>query len=91
MTENDTVANNTYTFDSNGNETASSSSDSLSYNSKNQSTSITHGGTNFSCLAYSGGDQPNRTTAGSGRDGGRQQYLLPARLMTGPRKRIHPQ
>lgn len=55
----------TYTFDSNGNETGSSSSDSLSYNSKNQSTSITHGGTTLSSLAYSGGDQTNRTTAGS--------------------------
>ncbi len=55
----------TYTFDSNGNETASSSSDSFSYNSKNQTTSITHGGTTLSSLAYSGGDQTNRTTAGS--------------------------
>lgn len=55
----------TYSFDSNGNETASSSSDSLSYNSKNQTTSITHGGTTLSSLAYSGGDQTNRTAAGS--------------------------
>jgi RHS repeat-associated protein len=55
----------TYTFDSNGNETASSSSDSFSYNSKNQTTSITHGGTTLSSLAYSGGDQTNRTAAGS--------------------------
>jgi RHS repeat-associated protein len=55
----------TYSFDANGNETASSSSDSLSYNSKNQTTSITHGGTTLSGLTYADAAQTQRTVAGS--------------------------
>ena len=55
----------TYTFDANGNETASSSSDSLSYNSKNQTTSITYGGTTLSSLTYADAAQTQRTVAGS--------------------------
>jgi RHS repeat-associated protein len=55
----------TYSFDANGNETASSSSDSLSYNSKNQTTSITHGGTTLSSLTYADAAQTQRTVAGS--------------------------
>jgi RHS repeat-associated protein len=55
----------TYSFDANGNQTASSSSDSLSYNSKNQTTSITHGGTTLSPLTYADAAQTQRTVAGS--------------------------
>jgi RHS repeat-associated protein len=55
----------TYSFDADGNETASSAGDSFSYNTKNQTTSITHGGTTLSGLSYTGQGQNNRTSAGS--------------------------
>lgn len=55
----------TYSFDSDGNETGSSAGASFSYNSKNQTTSITYGGTTLANLAYSGDGQGDRIAAGS--------------------------
>ena len=55
----------TYSFDSDGNETASSAGASFSYNTKNQTTAITYGGTTLSGLAYTGQGQDNRISAGS--------------------------
>jgi RHS repeat-associated protein len=56
---------NTYTYDNNGNQTGSSSGEAISYNSVNQSTSMTSpsGGTAVS-MAYTGTDSTERTTAG---------------------------
>ncbi len=56
---------NTYTYDGNGNLTGGGGW-SLAYNAKNQTTSITKpGGTALAPLAYAGGDQTQRTQAGS--------------------------
>jgi RHS repeat-associated protein len=55
----------TYAFDSNGNEMGSSAGASFSYNSKNQTTSITYGGTTLSNLAYTDQGQQSRISAGS--------------------------
>lgn len=55
----------TFSFDSNGNETASSAGVSFTYNPKNQTTGITHGGTTLSPLAYSDAGQEQRITAGT--------------------------
>jgi RHS repeat-associated protein len=55
----------TYTFDGNGNETGSSAGASFSYNPKNQTTSITYGGTTLGSLAYTDGGQQQRISAGS--------------------------
>ncbi len=54
-----------YTFDADGNETGNSSGAALSYNPKNQTTSITFNGTTLSPLTYTGTDQTQRTVAGS--------------------------
>lgn len=54
-----------YSFDANGNELSSSVGASLSYNPKNQTTSITYGGTTLSNLAYSDTGQQQRIAAGS--------------------------
>ena len=55
----------TYIFDANGNETANSAGASFGYNPKNQTTSITYGGSTLSPLTYTGTDQTQRTAAGS--------------------------
>jgi RHS repeat-associated protein len=55
----------TYGFDSNGNETGSSAGASFSYNTKNQTTSITYGGTTLSGLSYTDQGQGGRISAGS--------------------------
>jgi RHS repeat-associated protein len=55
----------TYTYDANGNLTASSVGGSLAYNSKNQSTSITYNGSTLSSMAYADVNQSERTAAGS--------------------------
>jgi hypothetical protein len=55
----------TFTFDSNGNETGNSLGASLVYNAKNQTTSITYGGTTLGSLAYSDIGQQQRISAGS--------------------------
>ena len=55
----------TYAFDANGNEVSSSAGASFSLNPKNQTTSITHGGTTLSNLAYSDSGQQQRIAAGS--------------------------
>ena len=55
----------TYGFDANGNESGSSAGASFSYNPKNQTTSITYGGTTLSNLGYSDTGQQQRITAGS--------------------------
>ncbi len=55
----------TYTFDGNGNETGSSAGASFSYNPKDQTTSITYGGTTLGSLAYTDGGQQQRISAGS--------------------------
>ena len=55
----------TYSFDSDGNETGSSAGASFSYNTKNQTTSITYGGTTLSGLTYTDQGQDNRISAGS--------------------------
>ncbi|MGA8016737.1 MAG: RHS repeat-associated core domain-containing protein, partial [Candidatus Dormiibacterota bacterium] len=55
----------TYSFDADGNETGSSAGASFSYNSKNQTTSITYGGTTLSGLAYTDHGQDTRISAGS--------------------------
>ncbi|MGA8015886.1 MAG: RHS repeat-associated core domain-containing protein [Candidatus Dormiibacterota bacterium] len=55
----------TYSFDADGNETGSSAGASFSYNTKNQTTSITYGGTTLSGLAYTDQGQGNRISAGS--------------------------
>ena len=55
----------TYSFDSDGNETANSAGASFSYNTKNQTTSITYGGTTLSGLTYTDQGQDNRISAGS--------------------------
>ena len=55
----------TYSFDSDGNETANSAGASFSYNTKNQTNSITYGGTTLSGLTYTDQGQDNRISAGS--------------------------
>jgi RHS repeat-associated protein len=55
----------TYSYDANGNEIGSSSGAAFTYNTKNQTTAITHGGVALSPLTYSGADQTLRITAGS--------------------------
>jgi RHS repeat-associated protein len=54
-----------YSYDRNGNETGTSTGDSFSYNAKNQTTAITHGGTTLSGLSYADADQTQRTAAGA--------------------------
>jgi RHS repeat-associated protein len=53
-----------YTYDGNGNETATSSGDSFSYNAKNQTTAFTHGVATVSGLSYADADQTQRTAVG---------------------------
>jgi RHS repeat-associated protein len=55
----------TYNFDADGNATSSSAGASFSYNGKNQSTSITYGGTTLSSIAYADTGQQERISAGS--------------------------
>ncbi|MHB8688127.1 MAG: RHS repeat-associated core domain-containing protein [Candidatus Dormibacteraceae bacterium] len=55
----------TYSFDGNGNETGTSAGGSFGYNPKNQTTSITYGGSTISSLAYTDGGQQQRISAGS--------------------------
>ena len=55
----------TYSFDADGNETGNSTGASLSYNPKNQTTSITYGGTTLSGLSYSDQGEQNRVAAGA--------------------------
>ncbi len=55
----------TLSFDANGNETGTSAGASFSYNGKNQTTSITYGGTTLSSLAYTDTGQQERISAGS--------------------------
>lgn len=54
-----------YTFDGNGNLTGNSAGASFSYNTKNQTTAITYGGSTLSPLAYTDGGQQERISAGS--------------------------
>jgi YD repeat-containing protein len=54
-----------YTYDGNGNETGSSAGDSFTYNAKNQTTALTHGGSTLSGLTYADADQTQRTAAGA--------------------------
>ena len=55
----------TYSFDSDGNETGSSAGAFFSYNTKEQTTSITYGGTTLSGLTYTDQGQDNRISAAS--------------------------
>jgi RHS repeat-associated protein len=55
----------TYSYDANGNQTASSAGESISYNSVNQTTSLTPAGGSALSMAYTGTDSTQRTTAGS--------------------------
>ena len=55
----------TYSYDANGNVTSNSSGASFGYNPKNQTTSITYGGSTISPLTYAGAGQTLRTAAGS--------------------------
>ena len=55
----------TYSFDADGNETGNSTGAWLSYNPKNQTTSITYGGTTLSGLSYSDQGEQNRVAAGA--------------------------
>jgi len=52
-------------YDGNGNLTGSSAGASFSHNPKNQTTSITYGGTTLGSLAYTGMGQQQRISAGS--------------------------
>jgi len=54
-----------WNYDGNGNVTSNSGGASLSYNSKNQTTAITYGGSTLSGLTYADVDQTERTTAGA--------------------------
>lgn len=54
----------TYTYDGNGNLTGNSAGMSLSYNAKDQTTSITPAGGSALAMTYSGPDQSERTQAG---------------------------
>jgi len=54
-----------YSYDGNGNLTASSTGGSFSYNAKNQTTAVTWGGQTLSGMAYAATDQSERTAAGS--------------------------
>jgi RHS repeat-associated protein len=54
-----------FSFDANGNQTAGPGSESMSYNAKNQTTSMTAGGATLSGMAYACADQTERTAAGS--------------------------
>jgi YD repeat-containing protein len=55
----------TYTYDADGNLTASSSGEAMSYNSVNQTTSLTPAGGSALSMAYTGTDSTQRTSAGS--------------------------
>jgi RHS repeat-associated protein len=55
----------TYSFDSDGNQTGSSAGVSFSYDTKDQTTSTTYGGTTLSGLSYTDQGQDNRTSVGS--------------------------
>ena len=55
----------TYTYDANGNQTASSAGESITYNSVNQTTSLTPAGGSALSMAYTGTDSTQRTSAGS--------------------------
>ena len=55
----------TYSYDANGNQTASSAGESISYNSVNQTTSLTPAGGSALSMAYTGTDSTQRTSAGS--------------------------
>jgi RHS repeat-associated protein len=55
----------TYSFDSDGNETGSSTGAAFSYNTKNQTTSMSYGSTTLSGLSYTDQGQGNRISAGS--------------------------
>jgi RHS repeat-associated protein len=54
-----------YTYDGNGNETGSAAGDAFTYNAKNQTTALTHGGATLSGLTYADADQTQRTAAGA--------------------------
>jgi RHS repeat-associated protein len=55
----------TYSYDADGNETATSSHNSLTYNAQNQITAMTYGGQTLSPLSYADVGQAQRTVAGS--------------------------
>jgi len=56
---------NQFTYDANGNETATTNGESISYNSVNQTTSLTPEGGSALSMAYTGTDSTQRTSAGS--------------------------
>jgi RHS repeat-associated protein len=55
----------TYSYDADGNQTGSSAGESISYNSLNQTTSLTPAGGSAQSMTYTGTDSTERTSVGS--------------------------